>query len=43
MSGGEELIRVLKVISQSELSALHSLNRVSVNEVMSGKQNKCTL
>lgn len=35
----EELIRVLKVTSQSELSALLSLNHVSVNELMSAKQS----
>lgn len=39
----KELIRVSKVISQSELSAHFSFNHVSVNELMSGKQTKCTL
>lgn len=36
----EELIRLLKVISQRELSALISFNHV--NELMSGKHSKCT-
>lgn len=43
MSGREELISVLKVTSQSELLELFSLNRVSVNELISGKHSKCTL
>lgn len=37
----EELIRLLKVISQRELSALISFNHV--NELMSAKHSKCTL
>lgn len=37
----EELIRLLKVISHRELSALISFNHV--NEPMSAKHSKCTL
>lgn len=37
----EELIRLFKVISQRELSALISLNHVT--ELMSTKHSKCTL
>lgn len=37
----EEVIRLLKVISQRELSALISFNQV--NELMSAKHSKCTL
>lgn len=42
-SGREQLIKVLKVISQSGLSELFSLNHVGVNELIGGKQSECKL